>query len=383
MDEVMALLEAINANERLADPLLRRFVNSNTFPILQEDSAIFFFYDGQEVEEIRLLHWVFGLESSIPFHRLGKTNAWYLPVELPHASRVEYKFMLKRHGKEMWTRDPLNPRRAFDPFGSNSVCPMTGYVEPTWADREPGVRRGRMERFVLSSAVYGDDRPIDVYLPAEYSPNKRYPLLIVHDGDDYRQFANFRGVLDNLIHRYEVAPLIVAFTRGVERNREYGADPRQPEFLVREVLPAMEANYPISPDPNDRGLCGASFGGVSSLFCAWNHPGVFKKLLLQSGSFVFTDVGTHGRSPLFDPVVKFVNTFRADPGRVNAKIFMSCGTFESLIYYNRSLVPLIRGAGLEVRFVEASDGHNWIAWRDRLREGLTFLFPGFLWMTYE
>ena len=27
--------------------------------------------------------------------------------------------------------------------------------------------------------------------------------------------------------------------------------------------------------------------------------------------------------------------------------------------------------------------HNWENWRDRLREGLSWLFPGPLWMVYE
>jgi enterochelin esterase-like enzyme len=383
MHRVHELIRRIEAYPGKADALLQAFVVENTFPLLDEDTATFFFYDGVETEEIRLAHWVSGLETSLPFKQIPHTQAWYLSLELPHNGRVEYKFMVKRRGREIWMRDPHNPRRAFDPFGSNSVCPMPGYHEPGWAARDPNVRRGRTERFVVTSKVYGDDRPIEVYLPGEYSPNKTYPLLIVHDGADYRQFANFRGVLDNLIFRHEVRPLIVAFTNGHARNVEYGADPRQPEFIVNELLPELTGRYPISSDPDERGLCGASFGGVTSLYTAWTHPGVFKRLLLQSGSFVFTDVGTHGRSPLFDPVVKFVNQFRQDPGRVQARIFMSCGTFESLIYYNRSLVPLLRGAGLDVRFVEASDGHNWVAWRDRLREGLTFLFPGYLWMTYE
>lgn len=381
--ELVDLIESLRGSEARINYVLRRFVADNTFPLVQDDTATFFFFDGEEAESVTLLHWVFGLESSLAFTPIAGTRAWYLSLELPHAGRVEYKLLVKRHGRDMWMRDPTNPRRAFDPFGSNSVCPMPGYHEPTWADRDPQARRGRMERFTLPSSVYGDERPIDVYLPGEFSPQKQYPLLIVHDGGDYRQFANFRGVLDNLIFRHEVRPLIVAFTNGVDRNREYGADPRQPEFLVQELLPALTSRYPISPDAEDRGLCGASFGGVTSLYTAWTHPGVFKRLLLQSGSFVFTDVGGHGRSQLFDPVVKFVNTLRHDPGRVQAKIFMSCGTFESLIYYNRSLAPKFRDAGLEVRFVEAADGHNWIAWRDRLREGLTYLFPGFLWMTYE
>jgi enterochelin esterase family protein len=79
-----------------------------------------------------------------------------------------------------------------------------------------------------------------------------------------------------------------------------------------------------------------------------------------------------------------VNAFRNDPARIAAqRVFLSCGQFESLIWFNRSLGPLLRDVGIETRFVEASDGHNWIAWRDRLREGLTWLFPGRLWMYYE
>ncbi len=65
------------------------------------------------------------------------------------------------------------------------------------------------------------------------------------------------------------------------------------------------------------------------------------------------------------------------------KVYMCCGTYESLIYENRSLVPLLQATGMDVRYKEARDGHNWINWRDRLREGLSWLFPGPLWMVYE
>ncbi|MFT7634252.1 MAG: enterochelin esterase-like enzyme, partial [Mariniblastus sp.] len=49
---------------------------------------------------------------------------------------------------------------------------------------------------------------------------------------------------------------------------------------------------------------------------------------------------------------------------------------------NRSLVPFLRKHGIETKFEEAFDGHNWENWRDRLRVGLSWLFPGPLWETY-
>jgi enterochelin esterase family protein len=47
------------------------------------------------------------------------------------------------------------------------------------------------------------------------------------------------------------------------------------------------------------------------------------------------------------------------------------------------MYPFLADTGMDVRFTEARDGHNWENWRDRLREALSFLFPGPLWMVYE
>ncbi|MCB9676943.1 MAG: esterase family protein [Alphaproteobacteria bacterium] len=382
--KVIDLIEAIREEPTRAEALLDAFVAAHQFPLVEGDTATFFFYDGKPAKGVNLMHWVFGLETRQPFQRILGTEAFYLPLELPHRARVEYKFELLRGGHRRWIRDPLNDRRAFDPFGSNSVCPMPGYEHPTWIHPEPGCRRGSVESFKFRSEIWTDEREVTMYLPNEYKAHKKYPLLVCHDGGDYRKFAEMVEVLDNLIHRREVRPMVVAWTDGHNRNPEYGANPRQADFLVNELLPQVRERYGVTHDPLETGCMGASFGAVSSLYAAWQHPGVFGKLLLQSGSFVFTDIGHHGRSALFDPVVAFVNQYREEPERIGTpRIYMSCGVFESLIQFNRALVPLMRQSGLRVRFSEAQDGHNWIAWRDRLREGLCWLYPGHLWMWYD
>jgi len=40
------------------------------------------------------------------------------------------------------------------------------------------------------------------------------------------------------------------------------------------------------------------------------------------------------------------------------------------------LVPVFQAAGMAVRYTEARDGHSWENWRDRLREGFSWIFPG-------
>ena len=381
--KILELIEALRAKPTRAKEILADFVAANTFPLVEGDTATFFFWDGEPAKTLNLMHWVFGLETQQPFERILGTEAFYLSLELPHSARVEYKLELVRGGRRRWIRDPLNPRAAFDPFGSNSVCPMPGYVDPSWVVPEIGCRKGRVESFTIHSEALGGDREITMYLPFEYKAHRRYPLLICHDGSDYRRFASMIEVLDNLIHHREVRPLVVAFTDGHDRNPEYGANPKQAKFVVEEMLPAMRSRYGVSREREHTGCMGASFGAVSSLYAAYHYPDAFGRLLLQSGSFVYTDIGHHGRSALFDPVVAFVNEFRNDPAKVQARVFLSCGTFESLIQFNRALVPRMRDAGLDVRFREAQDGHNWIAWRDRLRDGLSWLYQGHLWMWYD
>jgi enterochelin esterase family protein len=379
-------IEELIGSQPLSEEAVDRFLGEHAFPIVEGKkagpSSVTFVFRG-EADAVRLQHFVYGLETSQPFHRLDGSDLWYLVLELPRESHVQYKLDVERGDDHEWILDPLNPRRAHDPFGANSVVHTEGTERPGWTLPDSEARPGEIRELSLRSDAFAEERRVGVYLPARYRPRRRYPLLVVHDGSDYLRYSELRTVLDNLIHRLEVAPLIVALTDAGERLEEYPDHPGHVRFLADELVPRLERGFPLRAEPAGRGLMGASFGAVASLSAAWRRPGFFGRLLLQSGSFAFTDIGEHRRGATFDPVVKFMNAFRADPGRPSDKVFVSCGTYESLIYENRSLVPLLQETGMEVRYVEARDGHHWENWRDRLREGLSWLFPGPMWMVYE
>jgi enterochelin esterase-like enzyme len=358
------------------------FLKDKAFPFVEGGSVTFVFRG--EADGVNLRHWVFGLESSNELARLPNTDLFYLVLEIPPKSRVEYKFEVHRHGGSQWIEDPLNPHRARDPFGANSVVHGEGYSVPSWIHHDPLSRPGLIEPFSFHSRAFGGPRHGHIYLPARFRKTRLYPLLVVHDGSDYLKFTGMKTILDNLIHRLEIPDCIVCFVDSSDRLREYADDERHARFLTEELIPDLTRRLPILDRPQARCLMGASFGGVAALSTAFRYPGFYGRLLLQSGSFAFTDIGRRNRrGPLFDKVVEFVNEFRARPTAVSERVFMSCGVYESLIYENRSMVPLLTETGMQVRFVEARDGHNWENWRDRLREGMSWLFPGPLMMIYE
>ena len=357
------------------------FLSAHEFP-LNEGSYTTFVYRGS-ADAVFLGHWIYGLPSSQSFLHVEGTDLWYLVLELPPESRIEYKLQLSDHGKMQWLLDPLNPHRAADPFGENSVCHTSGYEIPDWARPDPDARPGVLKELAFDSEALGGQRQVLLYLPARFRPTRRYPLLVVHDGPEYLKYSGMKTVLDNLIYRLEIPGMIVALSQPDKRLNEYANHEPHARYLVEELVPFLETELPLLKEPRHRGIMGASFGAVAALSTAWRYPDFFGRLLLQSGSFAFSDIGDHQRGPLFDPVVDFMNAYREEPKAVAEKVFVSCGTYEANIYENRSIVPFLQKTGMELRYVEARDGHNWENWRDRMREGLSWLFPGPLWMVYE
>mgnify|MGYP000737026052 CR=1 FL=1 len=363
-------------------PTIDRFVARHGSPIIEGERATFLFRG--EVDQAFVRHRVVGLPDPLEMRRFPDSDLWAATTLLPEGSRVEYQIEVRRGDHYERFNDPLNARLAHSPMGSSSVCAAVGYQVPDWVAHDPEARPGEILEESVPSAALRRDQPVKIYLPARFATTLRYPLVIVHDGEDYLNFAAMKTILDNLIHRLDVEPLVVAFVPPGDRLKEYPDHAPHARFLARELVPLLTSRLPLVDAPESRALLGSSFGGVASLSTAVRYPGFFGSLLLQSASLVFTDIGfEHGGGPYFDPVVKFVNRYRARPTRPVGRIYMTCGVYEPLITPNRSMVPVFRGAGMTVNYAEARDGHNWENWRDRLGPGLSWLFPGPQKFVYE
>jgi enterochelin esterase-like enzyme len=383
-------IDALIAGPHTRDAVDAFITQLGQFPIV-EGASITFVYRG-EADAVNLKHWVYGLPALQPLARLTGTDLWYLTLDLPEGSRVEYKLEIARGSRSESIEDPLNPRRARDPFGANSVAHGTGYTVPDWIRPDLDMPGGTIDEIRFDSQLFGR-RGIGLYLPARFRKTRSYPLLVVHDGHDYLEYAGLGTILDNLIRRREIPELIVALTTSPNRLGEYAADDRHARFITDELVPNLERTLPLDARPQSRCLMGASFGAIASLATALHRPGFYGRLLLQSGAFAFSDIGDTGnigdiaernsRDPLLDPIVALMNRYRAKPIAMSERVFVSCGVYESQIYENRSLAPILAATGMEVRYVESRDGHNWENWRDRLREGLSWLFPGPLLLVYE
>ena len=369
----------------LTDAEVEEFLAEHEVPIVEGPRSTFL-YRGQ-ADAVAVLHRIVNQPQHVPMKRLDVLDGdpfWYVTIELPAHSRVEYQLEVRQGAAVETFNDPLNPHVAHSPVGSSSVCQATGYETPTWVLPQPESRPGDLIDWDLPSKALRRTTRNRVYLPARFRRSSSYPLLVVHDGDDYITYAAMKTVLDNLIHHLDMAETIVVFSNPGERLKEYPNHAPHARHVTRELLPALEEELPVVRRSDARALMGASFGAVASLSTAFRSPDTWGNLFLQSGSFVFTDIGSdHGGGPAFDPVVKFMNRYRERPRRVADRMMITCGVYEPLIVPNRSMVPVFESTGAQVRYVESRDGHSWENWRDRLRDGLSWVFPGPQKLVYE
>jgi enterochelin esterase family protein len=342
---------------------VEQFVASNKFPLVEPGRAIFL-YRGK-ADAVQLKPMIAGFPGHHRFDRLNGHDLWYLELPLPDGARLEYKLEVQRDHHADWVNDPLNPLTSSNPFGTNSVCRGYGYQLPDFAKVRDATPTGSFADIWVESRL-GGERKITMYTPPDFDSSKSYPLVFVHDGGDYLTYGSMALVLDNLIDREAIPPVLAAFSWPGDRLHEYSANDDQARFVVEEALPRIESDY----RPANKVVMGASLGAVAALHVAWRHPQVFDGLILQSGTFAQTR-GWGSAQHLLGPIAELLH--RLQPSKLPRRIFLSCGTYERMIGENRFMAHRLERAGLAVKYVESRDGHTWEAWRDRLQEGLSWV----------
>ena len=148
------------------------------------------------------------------------------------------------------------------------------------------------QTFRLSSAVLGEDRVLNVYLPPDYAHTEGaptpYPVLYALDGGMEEDFPHITGVLDVSIRNEVIRPLIVVGIQNTERRRDLvsattipqekqiaphaGGTDRFRRFLREELQPEIARRYRVS---GDTAVVGESFAGLFVLETLLQDPDLF------------------------------------------------------------------------------------------------------------
>ena len=233
-----------------------------------------------------------------------------------------------------------------------------------------------------------------VYTPPGYDARAKtkYPVLyLLHGYSDedwaWTSMAKANVILDNLIAAGKAKPMIVVMPLGygdmdmikrgwiawqdrelVVRNFSLFG-----EALYKEVMPRVNAEYPLLPGREDRAIAGLSMGGAETLLVGLNHTDDFAWI----GSFSAGGLGSGTDPGGFGAIFPAVTP--ASAAKINGGmrlLWISVGTEDALLEPNRAVIAWLKGQGLTVKAVETPGMHAWMVWRDNLAQFAPLLFQG-------
>lgn len=131
------------------------------------------------------------------------------------------------------------------------------------------VPHGKVSYRYYKSATLGTTRPLLIYTPPGFNANgkTKYPVLyLIHGGSDTEETWTKVGranlIADNLIAQGKAKPMIIVMPYGNVRPSP------MPDFtkdVINDIIPFVEANYPVHKDSKHRAVAGFSVGGGQTL----------------------------------------------------------------------------------------------------------------------
>jgi enterochelin esterase-like enzyme len=261
-------------------------------------------------------------------------------------------------------------------------------VEPGFDDRSPPVYygpkarkaparvsrlTGRVAIHMIRSAALGTERRISVYVPPGLGGASDVPVIYAAD----EGAASFLDIAEQLITSGRIRPVIVvgiSAARGGDPSCVPQCDARSLEyipgwgaginrfdahnrFVMEEVIPFVEARYPVARNAAGRTTAGYSSGATWALSAAAQRPDVF-------GNVIGLSMGTQ-------PGVEMAGKMK------RGRLFLAAGLFEQH-FHERSLqaAEAARLAGAEVRIETPAAGHSFTLWDIAWADALLWLYGG-------
>jgi enterochelin esterase family protein len=283
--------------------------------------------------------------------RLADTDVWYRTEKVPNDARFTYGFVINRPVKLpprndlaalaqymehcLGRTDPLNPNTVIlQGMAPASLLELSDAPAQPWAKPLEGVPKGTLKEYKIKSKSLKEERAVTVYTPANYDPQgEKHGLLVLFDGAFYLDDEMIPGptILDSLIAKKKIQPLVVVFVKHElrTRNKDLMCSDAFADFLVKELVPRVRAEYRVSEEPARTIVGGLSLGGLMASYCGLRHSDVFGNVLSQSGSYWWYPGGLEQDDrdlPVAEPGW-LTREYLAAPRR-DVRFFVEIGRFE-------------------------------------------------------
>jgi enterochelin esterase-like enzyme len=207
-----------------------------------------------------------------------------------------------------------------------------------------------------------------IWIRAPRGPARAEQLTVFLDGELYRDRVEALSILDDLKDSIPDGWFVFVSMESEEaRWLECPCYPPFARFIVQELLPWLENRHPELRTIQQRTLVGLSYTGLAAAFVVKEFPGVFQKVISQSGSFWWQDCALVEQ---YRKLGRLPTDFYLDVGTREAQenvqhrenVFQEVSQIEGV----RRFRDVLLERGHSVRYVEFDGGHSFKSWKETL-----------------
>ena len=280
------------------------------------------------------------------------------------------------------------------------------------ADFKPGT----IKRIFSFQSTYVDPREINIWIPGDFDTTQKYAVIYMHDGqmlfDSTTTWNKQEWKVDETMNKLlRENKIINAIVVGIWNNNEYRSAEYVPQsifkripaqiknsleinyfkskprsddylrFLVHELKPYIDSNYPTLSDPAHTFIMGSSKGGLISLYAICEYPQIFGGAACISTDWVLTIPQSQSEEKQFNLPATFRDYLDESlPSPHDHRIYFDFGsaTLDSFYKPHQVLVDSIMARhgytldNWETKEFTGED-HSEVAWARRLHIPLEFL----------
>jgi S-formylglutathione hydrolase FrmB len=243
----------------------------------------------------------------------------------------------------------------------------------------------------LDSKLMGRTMPYRIILPQSYksSKQKRYPVIYLLHGL-FGSNENWT-TLTKLPSYAKDHEFIIVNPEG--ENGWYTDSVSKPadrfeSYIIKELIPEIDAKYRTIAARNGRVVAGLSMGGYGAIKFGVKYPEMFSLVGSFSGAL---GAATYISTPALDPILKSIGEVYGPVGSETRKandlfalvrdssaekiktfpfLYLDCGTEDFLFQNNREFVDLLREKKIPHEYRERPGGHAWPYWDGQVAEFL-------------
>lgn len=367
-DDFLKEAESRRSDQR--QDLVNRYVGGLVqAPIASGDEAIFLYRGAAQSVQVLgdMNNW--GAEETPSMTRLEGSDLWFWRSTFEPDARLDYRFIVD--GREA-ILDPLNPATVPGLPAPNSELRMPAYQAPP--ELEPSsqtVPSGTITSHTLNSQHLGQTRTFQVYEPPGQIVGQPLPVIYINNGSEYLNLIDTPAILDSLIARRQIPPLLAVFITPINADQDYSLNDAYAGFLAEELAPYIIETFGASGDPQMTGVVGNALAGLAAVHAAMTYPDVIGLAIAQSGRFILAN----------NAFMQAIN--RGLGGRsssVNPQLYLVVGAYETavegenIVASNRRIAQALERGGFNYVLDERPEGHSWGLWRGTLGQALSTLF---------